>query len=402
MATKGIGYNPTLTNTYQTNNQNNNWSDDITSTRYNNYNNYDGAQEYNADYGKSFAGIGRFDIQNMIRPSNLTQDLGASTYQAPPAAQLNTLEPNWQHQLRMQNINRGNIDNTWSSNIKNNLGKVKDTIGSWGKGIMDNTIVGRIGAMRDATNPRAGNYNPALQGQIDFMNAQGLYGTHPTSGLPQITGGVLKGQHLQSGFGSNDLTGMYEKSLARTQKTIDNFENQWGNLKEDDEEAYNAKLQIHLNRKKKKEDEFNTFQAAQKKAADERIAVEKQRAGTAPQRGGGQGDSSRGHMGGISQAQADAVGAANKAAGMSGWGLAQGGRAGFKNGEFLDEDINVEGPGFDFNENIEMAGGMSPFEIRIEELVDTGMSWQEAYQIASEEFGQIAQGESDQGIASIV
>ena len=82
-------------------------------------------------------------------------------------------------------------------------------------------------------------------------------------------------------------------------------------------------------------------------------------------------------------------------------GLAQGGRIGYRNGEFVDEDINVEGPNFDVNENIEMAE-TSPFEIRIEELMDEGMSWQEAYQIASEEFGQIVEGESDQGIASIV
>jgi len=83
-------------------------------------------------------------------------------------------------------------------------------------------------------------------------------------------------------------------------------------------------------------------------------------------------------------------------------GAKDGGRIGYRNGEFVDENINVEGPNFDFNENIEMAEGKSPFEIRIDELMDTGMSWQEAYQIASEEFGQIAQGESDQGIASIV
>ena len=79
-----------------------------------------------------------------------------------------------------------------------------------------------------------------------------------------------------------------------------------------------------------------------------------------------------------------------------------GGRIGYRNGEFVDEDINVEGPNFDFNENMEMAEGKSPFEIRIDELMDTGMSWQEAYQIASEEFGQVAEGESDQGIASLV
>ena len=44
-------------------------------------------------------------------PDNLSRDLGASTYQAPPPSQLNTLDPNWQHQIRMQEIDRGNIDN---------------------------------------------------------------------------------------------------------------------------------------------------------------------------------------------------------------------------------------------------------------------------------------------------
>ena len=53
----------------------------------------------------------------------------------------------------------------------------------------------------------------------------------------------------------------------------------------------------------------------------------------------------------------------------------------------------------------EMAEGPSPFEMRIEELMDTGMSWQEAYQIASEEFST-AQGEEEsfgeEGLASLV
>jgi len=49
--------------------------------------------------------------------------------------------------------------------------------------------------------------------------------------------------------------------------------------------------------------------------------------GAGPQRGGGAGDSSPSHMGGISQAQADAVGAANREAGMTGWGLKDGGLA---------------------------------------------------------------------------
>jgi len=49
-----------------------------------------------------------------------------------------------------------------------------------------------------------------------------------------------------------------------------------------------------------------------------------------------------------------------------------------------------------------MAEGKSPFEIRIDELMDEGMSWQQAYEIAAQEFGQVAEGESDQGIASLV
>lgn len=75
-----------------------------------------------------------------------------------------------------------------------------DTIGGGIKNILDNTIMGKIMAGFDATNPRAGNYNPALQSQIDFMKSQGMYGTNPTSGLNQITGGVLAGKNLQSMF----------------------------------------------------------------------------------------------------------------------------------------------------------------------------------------------------------
>ena len=61
--------------------------------------------------------------------------------------------------------------------------------------------------------------------------------------------------------------------------------------------------------------------------ANERGAGAAANAGT--QRGGGAGDSSTSHMGGISQSQADAVGKANKDAGMGGWGLKDGGRAGY-------------------------------------------------------------------------
>ena len=47
---------------------------------------------------------------------------------------------------------------------------------------------------------------------------------------------------------------------------------------------------------------------------------------------------------------------------VEGTPFAQGGRIGYRNGEFVDENINVEGPGFDVNENIEMASGLDPDE----------------------------------------
>ena len=84
---------------------------------------------------------------------------------------------------------------------------------------------------------------------------------------------------------------------------------------------------------------------------------------------------------------------------------AEGGRIGYRDGEFVDEDVNIQGPGFDVNENVEMAEGPSPFEMRIDELMDEGLSWEEAYQIASEEFSRAEGPEesfSQEGIASIV
>jgi hypothetical protein len=84
----------------------------------------------------------------------------------------------------------------------------------------------------------------------------------------------------------------------------------------------------------------------------------------------------------------------------------QGGRAGYRNGEFVDENINVEGPGFDVNENVEMAE-TSAFDLRIEELMGKGLSYDDAYDIAAHEFQDLfAEGPEDsfnqEGIASLV
>ena len=93
-------------------------------------------------------------------------------------------------------------------------------------------------------------------------------------------------------------------------------------------------------------------------------------------------------------------------------GAKDGGRIGYNRGrvvnpggyagedEFEDENTLefMQDQGIPFSEMAET----SPFEMRINELMEEGMSWQEAYQIASEEFGQVVEGESDQGLASRV
>ena len=88
-----------------------------------------------------------------------------------------------------------------------------------------------LAATRNPLNPRASNYNPTLQGQIDYMKDKGMYGITDQSGLNKITGGRLAGKNLVSLFGSNDLGKMYSKDLARLQRTLAKFQNKPGSYK---------------------------------------------------------------------------------------------------------------------------------------------------------------------------
>jgi len=117
--------------------------------------------------------------------------------------------------------------------------------------IMDNTLVGRIAAMRNPLNPNASNYNPSLQGQIDMLGGmtgtkisgtyidpynkqlgftdnltgQPMTGRDPNSGLGVYgPGSVLAGQNVVSGFGTNDyedqLQGYIDRMLDRRTKGV--------------------------------------------------------------------------------------------------------------------------------------------------------------------------------------
>ena len=143
-------------------------------------------------------------------------------------------------------VNAKNFTQELPGNIKNKLGNFKDSLGGGLRNILDNTLFGKFAAMNDATNPNAFNYNPQLQGQIDFMEGQGKYGNNYGSGLPQIQSGALAGKNLQSLFGSNDLTEMYENQIGKYQKTYNNLDKQWGNTL--DEEELDAKKAFYKTR----------------------------------------------------------------------------------------------------------------------------------------------------------
>ena len=377
------------------------WYDNVDTRGYENMNYYDSALPYNKNLtnenmGQSLAGsVGHFDIRNRMMPQMLdrTGQMGASNYQAPPPPELNTLDPNWQHQLELQkrpayqapkkdgilqNINNWTMD---KFPIITNLAKNVMTLG-------------------DATNPKSPNYNQALRGQIDYLKDEGMYGKNPTSGLNQITSGALQGKYLQSFAGSNDLIDMYNNQIAKFDKTISNLPDQWSRLKASDDPKdkaeYARKEKVFLKRRNDAIIERDAAIAAAKSA--DAPAKKIDAPVSQPSWHVGPDTPSKTYSGGAM------LGSGMTTGQHAAFRKAEGGRIGYRDGEFVDEDVNIQGPGFDVNENIEMAEGPSPFEMRIDELMDEGLSWEEAYQIASQEFSR-AEGEesfSPEGIASLV
>ena len=135
-----------------------------------------------------------------------------------------------------------------TNKIGSGLGSIRDFLGSgfnkakegiMGSSAMDflrglptpGNLLMSIASGRNPLNPKSANYNPTLQGQIDYMKDKGMYGIIDQSGLNKITGGRLAGKNLVSMFGSNDLGKMYSKDLARLQRTLAKFQNKPGSYK---------------------------------------------------------------------------------------------------------------------------------------------------------------------------
>ena len=154
---------------------------------------------------------------------------------------------------------------------------------------------------------------------------------------------------------------------------------------------------------------------AQKLAADNKAAHDAQMAksGITVTGGGyqGGGDRGRGGQGAFredTRSMRSAARSYTDAQGNTGYsrGRKDGGRIGYREGLLVDEDVNIEGPGFDVNENVMMASDENNtrlLENLFEKYLDLGYSPGEAEKLAMEEFELMSQGQSeDQGIASLV
>ena len=88
--------------------------------------------------------------------------------------------------------------------------------GMLGPGLLLGGALG-LGYLTNPLREGSRNYNPELQGQINYASGRGYIGKNPGSGLGQYTNkSVLSGQNVVSMFGTND----YAKQL---QKHIDKY-----------------------------------------------------------------------------------------------------------------------------------------------------------------------------------
>ena len=271
--------------------------------------------------------------------------------------------PEGPHRPNMRDIS-GEVDE-YNGIMATNAAQKK---GNFVKNLLDNSMFGTIAAGFDATNPRAFNYNPKLEGQIDYMKANNAYGVIDSSGLNKITRGVLKDKNLQSAFGTNDLGQMLSNQLAKYEKTYANLDKQWGKTLSDEElQAKKARYFKQFIEPARIEEQLQ-IDAAKKSAAE---ALAKQRQGTrAADKAagafrdtvqldpGGYGPGGSGTWHGQTAAkERQGVQVAGPGFGKGSY-FNQGGRAGYQGGELVTDESMMEATPAGFRqENVEEVQG---------------------------------------------
>ena len=219
---------------------------------------------------------------------------------------LNTLDPNWQHQLRMQDIARGNIDNKGFS-FPSIFGTVKGGL-EW------------LGDKFKRPEAKQRAYEEIMKGGT-YKGKPGYELYETPSGL-KIGSDILgKGQgyakNFDSMFGSQSIEEMEQKKLD------------WARERIRKGKAISKRLQTQLDLAD----------------AGDKITTQTTSggAGIGPNVHGGGSEASftRTSPGGISQATSRAARTDQSGNVMSGWRLAEGGRIGYRDGGDDEQDLNI-------------------------------------------------------------
>jgi hypothetical protein len=133
-------------------------------------------------------------------------------------------------------LSRGNPEKSLFNKTKNMFSNFKDGITSIdlpgkfkeGAGMVFSPLTA-LASMRNPLNPKAANYNPNLANQLNFADSMGMIVTDPNSGLDKFSSKMmldgelvtnpLQGKNAVSGFGTNDVIEMLEKTLEKQTKT---------------------------------------------------------------------------------------------------------------------------------------------------------------------------------------
>jgi hypothetical protein len=133
-------------------------------------------------------------------------------------------------------LSRGNPEKSLFNKTKNMFSNVKDGITSIdlpgkfkeGAGMVFSPLTA-LASMRNPLNPKAANYNPNFANQLNFADSMGMIVTDPNSGLDKFSSKMmldgelvtnpLQGKNAVSGFGTNDVIEMLEKTLEKQTKT---------------------------------------------------------------------------------------------------------------------------------------------------------------------------------------
>ena len=106
---------------------------------------------------------------------------------------------------------------------------------------------------RSPFNPASGQFNPAFEGQLNYLEGQdGYIGRDPNSyGLKYGPESVLSGQNVISGFGTNDYLGQLNKYQDKVTARYDKLVDKFGKESDEATKYYDKFVQKVLNEKKK-------------------------------------------------------------------------------------------------------------------------------------------------------